>query len=562
MRTFASLLAVIAASATASASASTVSLSIRASSDKVLYGHTQHLSGRLSTGMAGRPVAIYSKPYGLATIRIATVTTGHDGRWSLEVRPAIESTYVARAGTTSSRLVSIGVRPAIATRMSNGGIAAHVSGGTFSGRLIELQRAHGKTWQTIAQAALNRESNAFFRAPLAGGTATFRVAMSVNQAGAGYLGTASHPFLFHGATISLTATALKIRYGSEVALGGRISTGQAGQQVTILARRYGTPAPEKLATVLTGVGGRWVHLAKPRIGTTYTAMWNGLASRAIAVGVRPTLLVDRLTSGKLAVRAEPAKLFVGRNVELQRRLAGHWRTIEQTPLAGPQGQAVMAVPYKTGRAMLRVAMSVNEAGAGYLAALTSPIDYQASSVSITPTSYKVLSGHWLTMTGSISPARTGQKVEVLAWSYGRSAPIDLGSASTDRSGTWAFRVKPSLRTSYTAVWGSHKSRTVAIGVEPRMTVRVLGNGRIVAHVASSKHLFGRMVQLQQLTPAHEWTTIGKMRLDRSANAVFGAPTVGASLSADGTTLRVAMSVNQAGAGLLGASSHAFIYHSV
>lgn len=66
------------------------------------------------------------------------------------------------------------------------------------------------------------------------------------------------------------------------------------------------------------------------------------------------------------------------------------------------------------------------------------------------------------------------------------------------------------------------------------------------------------MQLQQLQLGLGWRTITQMPLNRNSSAIFPAvATVGAN-----STLRIAMSVNEAGAGFLGTTSHAFLYHSV
>ena len=89
-----------------------------------------------------------------------------------------------------------------------------------------------------------------------------------------------------------------------------------------------------------------------------------------------------------------------------------------------------------------------------------------------------------------------------------------------------------------------------------MTTERLSSGRIATAVITRTPLRGRMVELQRLVSGHRWMTIARARLDDRASAVFGAP-----ISSGRITLRVAMSVNQAGAGLLGASSHAFVYRA-
>jgi hypothetical protein len=162
----------------------------------VLYAHPVKLTGRLVNGGAGKRVAIIAHPYGHKAVRVATVTTKRDGRFALSVAPRIMTTYQARlAGIRPSTAVTIGVRPAMSVdQLTNGKLRTRVvAGKSFRGRLVELQRRVGSGWQTVAKQPL-KHGTAIFTVALP--RTVVRVAMSVNQAGAGYLGTSSHPFVF------------------------------------------------------------------------------------------------------------------------------------------------------------------------------------------------------------------------------------------------------------------------------------------------------------------------------------------------------------------------------
>ena len=161
----------------------------------MLFGHHLALAGRLVNGHAGTRVAIFARPYGRSTlVHVATVTTRAGGRYHVLTHPAIQTTYLARIGNvTPSKAVVVGVRPAMSVKeLANGALRAHVSAGSsLRGRMVELQRLAGGRWQTIVKLPLRRNSTATFSPTLARGTV--RVAMSVNQAGAGYLGNLQSP---------------------------------------------------------------------------------------------------------------------------------------------------------------------------------------------------------------------------------------------------------------------------------------------------------------------------------------------------------------------------------
>jgi hypothetical protein len=561
VRRLVTLLVAVAATVTVSAqAANTLSLSIKLSAVKVLYGHAITLSGRLSSGLSGRAVTVESRPLGQSMHAIATVETGRNGGWALRVKPAIATGYEARSGSMATPTLSVGVEPALQTRLlARGGIWVHAAAGrSLAGRAVELQRRSGAHWATIAQQALDRRSDAVLPAPIAEGSLRVRVAMSVNEAGRGLLGATTDPLVYRAPRLSVSIRGAiagatpSVVYGHGIALIGRVSSGRAGELVVVMAHRYGS-AGRTMIRVLSRAGGRFMWSATPRIQTSYQARWDGRTSGMLVVGVRPQLSVSRMAGGRLAVSVAPLRAFLGRTVELQQRSGAGWRTIDQLPLLAPAGEAVFSSP-ALGRpgTTLRFAMSVNEAGAGYLGASTKPIVYRARFVSIVPSSTRVLYGHAFRLSGVVSSRQAGQQVVVLARRYGQPSPSEAVTVLTGPGGRWSLEAAPSIQTTYLARWGASSSRAITVGVQPRISVLVLGSGLVATRVAAGRSLRGALVELQALMPGDRWSTIMRRPLDRRASAVFSPQS-----SAADATLRVAMSVNQAGAGLLGASSHAF-----
>jgi hypothetical protein len=64
------------------------------------------------------------------------------------------------------------------------------------GRYVQVQRrrTNGK-WLTLKRVRLNLRSSSTFKATLPKGRSTMRIALSVNQAGAGFLGATSRTIL-------------------------------------------------------------------------------------------------------------------------------------------------------------------------------------------------------------------------------------------------------------------------------------------------------------------------------------------------------------------------------
>jgi hypothetical protein len=74
------------------------------------------------------------------------------------------------------------------------------AGRSFAGRMVQFQRRSSLgQWVTLKRVRLSSSSSAIFRAALPKGTSSLRIAFSVNQAGAGYLGGASRTIVYHRA---------------------------------------------------------------------------------------------------------------------------------------------------------------------------------------------------------------------------------------------------------------------------------------------------------------------------------------------------------------------------
>jgi hypothetical protein len=176
-------------------------VTIAASTVQLVYGSKATLSGAVSTRQSGVTVSILSQPYGSSSLNsIGTTTTGADGSWTYQVKPGIQTTYEASTPDGISAPVAIGVRPAVSLRVITGGrfTSRVVASNSFAGKTVQLQRLlPGNRWQTVAKAKLSSKSSATFStASLPRGTSNIRVAMSVNQAGAGYLGAFSRTLTY------------------------------------------------------------------------------------------------------------------------------------------------------------------------------------------------------------------------------------------------------------------------------------------------------------------------------------------------------------------------------
>jgi phosphodiesterase/alkaline phosphatase D-like protein len=160
----------------------------------VVYGGRVRLSGIVPTHQTGEQVVLFAQAYGDGSPRsVATILTGAGGVWVYLARPQIATTYQAswRGGMSAS--ASVGVHPRLTLTRTRTGLflVSVVAGRPLAHRLVQLQRRVGSRWMTIRRVRLGARSRVEFRATLPRGRSTVRVALSVNQAGGGFLGGTS-----------------------------------------------------------------------------------------------------------------------------------------------------------------------------------------------------------------------------------------------------------------------------------------------------------------------------------------------------------------------------------
>jgi plastocyanin len=176
-------------------------------------------------------------------------------------------------------------------------------------------------------------------------------------------------------SLTLSASAQYIVYGDKVTLTGVVSNHKAGESVTIYYQPYPQPNLIQRATLLTTTGGTFSFIVAPQILTTYQATWKGAYATPTTVQVQPKLSIGRL-NGWL-VHAYGGRSFAGRAVQFQRlnTATGQWVTLKKV-LLGSKSSARFQLTLPKGVNRLRLTMSVNQAGAGYLGAISPPISYR------------------------------------------------------------------------------------------------------------------------------------------------------------------------------------------
>jgi plastocyanin len=165
--------------------------------------------------------------------------------------------------------------------------------------------------------------------------------------------------------VTIGAGAPIILYGQATHITGQISSGQAGQTVTVYSQPYGEPSATLIATLLTGTGGVWDTVVTPSLLTTYQARWKSTVSADVMVAVHPKVSFT-LRHGKATVKVTAARSMAGRKVYIQRFTRFHeWIKVGRAIL-GKRSGSTFRLHLAKGRYVLRAYMTVNQAGAGYL----------------------------------------------------------------------------------------------------------------------------------------------------------------------------------------------------
>jgi hypothetical protein len=194
-------------------------------------------------------------------------------------------------------------------------------------------------------------------------------------------------------------------------------------------------------------------------------------------------------------------------------------------------------------------VATNDAGTARGADAT----FTTAGPTVTAAAPTAVFGQMLVLSGTVPVKKQGEVVSVFAQEFGKGSPRLIGTVGTDANGAWSFVVRPTILTSYLASWQGALSPAAVVGVRPAVSLRRSGRNRFVTHV-SGEHGFARkIVKLQRLTSRGLWVTVKRVRLDRHSAATFRAK-----LPRGASTLRIAMSVNQAGAGYLGGFSRTIV----
>jgi plastocyanin len=178
-------------------------------------------------------------------------------------------------------------------------------------------------------------------------------------------------------TLTLAATSQYVVFGDKVTLSGVVSSHKGGESVTIYYQPYPQPNLIQKATLLTATDGSYSFIVSPTIATSYQASWKGAYATPTSVQVQPKLTLGR--NNGWIIHAAAGVSFAGRSVQLQRlnRVTGQWVTLRKVMLNAKSSARVLLNPkLPKGLNELRVTMSVNQAGSGFLGAISPTVKYR------------------------------------------------------------------------------------------------------------------------------------------------------------------------------------------
>ena len=160
-------------------------------------------------------------------------------------------------------------------------------------------------------------------------------------------------------------------------------------------------------------------------------------------------------------------------------------------------------------------------------------------------------GSPVTLWGAVSSATANESVELDQQPWGQASPTQLTIVKTGAGGAYSFTITPTIYTTYVARWKTVASGSVIAQVAPKIRLLPGSGGYMKAVVSSPVSLWHRHLYLQRLSQFGQWVNIAPLTLGSQNGRLFQPV---AYLPKGVSHIRVFLTVNQAGNGLLAAHS--------
>jgi plastocyanin len=174
------------------------------------------------------------------------------------------------------------------------------------------------------------------------------------------------------------------------------------------------------------------------------------------------------------------------------------------------------------------------------------------SVSIALSQGTVFFGGSIRLTGFISSGAANQVVEIWGRPFDQASFFKVAELRTVGAGSYDWATVPQTLSFYQARWGNRASAIVQVGVRPRMTL-IRRAPWFVTSARANRSLAGRWVYVQRRSALNQWVNVKKVRIGSS-----GARRFKLNLTRGRHILRMFMTTNQAGSGLLWSHSRTIV----
>lgn len=166
-------------------------------------------------------------------------------------------------------------------------------------------------------------------------------------------------------SVSISLSQPTVFYGTGIRLTGFISSGAANQDVSVWERVFGSASFVKQADLKTGASGAYDFTDTPLLLSDFQVRWGSRVSAIVTVGVRPRITFIRRAPW-FVTSATAGRSLAGRAVYVQRKSSlGQWVNRKKVVL-GSSGARRFRMKLAPGRHILRVFLTTNQAGTGYL----------------------------------------------------------------------------------------------------------------------------------------------------------------------------------------------------
>jgi plastocyanin len=174
------------------------------------------------------------------------------------------------------------------------------------------------------------------------------------------------------------------------------------------------------------------------------------------------------------------------------------------------------------------------------------------SVSIALTQGTVFFGGSIRLTGFVSSGAANQVVEIWGRPFDQASFGKVAELRTVGAGGYDWATVPQVLSFYQARWGNRASAIVQVGVRPRITL-IRRAPWFVTSARANRPLAGRWVYVQRRSALNQWVNVKKVRIGSS-----GARRFKLTLTRGRHVLRMFMTTNQAGSGLLWSHSRTIV----